>query len=162
MTTRDDLVAMVLSELARSKAEIAARPRPPAWKTWEARPDADDREYGPRYSPTWFGDRAATEAHRVRLLRTVYRLADAGLIEVTKSEGGGLNESARPPPGRTLRVVCSDRLTVEGRNLLPVSDRQNVYRLCRTTAAARNRHVPPTPETHPAESRPGRGGAQKS
>jgi len=40
--------AMVLIKLALREAEIAARPRPPAWKTWESRPDADDREYGPR------------------------------------------------------------------------------------------------------------------
>ena len=46
MTTRDDLAAMLLTELARREEEIAARSRPPAWKTWEARPDADDREYG--------------------------------------------------------------------------------------------------------------------
>jgi hypothetical protein len=90
MTTRDDLATMLLNELARRESEIAARPRPPAWKTWEARPDADDREYGPRYSPTWFGDRASTEARRVRLLRALYRLADAGLIDLTKSEGGRL------------------------------------------------------------------------
>lgn len=90
MKMRNDLAEIVLSELARREEEIAAHPRPPAWKTWEARPDADDREYGPRYSPTGFGAATATEAGRVRLLRAVYRLADAGLIELTKSEGGRL------------------------------------------------------------------------
>lgn len=89
-TTRDDLAMMVLTELARREAEIAARSRPPAWKTWEIRPDADDREYGPRYSPTWFSDATATEAGRVRMLRTLYRIVDSGLIELTKSEGGRL------------------------------------------------------------------------
>lgn len=100
MTMRDDLAAIVLAELARREAEIAARPRPPAWKTWEARPDADDREYGPRYSPTWFGDAAATEARRVRLLRTVYRLAGAGLVAVLKSEGGRLERIQLTPAGK--------------------------------------------------------------
>jgi hypothetical protein len=88
--TRDDLAVLVLTELARREAEIAARPRPPAWRVWDVRPDADDREYGPRYSPAWFGDAATTEARRVRFLRTVYRLADAGLVAVLKSEGGRL------------------------------------------------------------------------
>lgn len=94
MKMRDDQEKVVHSELARREGEIAARPGPPAWKTWEARPDADDREYGPRYSPTWFGAATATGAARDRLLRAVYRLADARLIELTKSEGGGSNESA--------------------------------------------------------------------
>lgn len=88
--TRDDLAAEVLTELARREAEIASRPRPPAWRTWDVRADADDREFGPRYSPAWFGDAAATEARRVRLLRTVYRLAGAGLVTVLKNEGGRL------------------------------------------------------------------------
>jgi len=100
MTTRDDLAAMVPAELARREAEIVARPRPPVRKTWEARPDADDREYGPRYSPTWFGDRVTTEARRVRLLRTLYRLGDAWLIELTKSEGGRLERIRRAAAGR--------------------------------------------------------------
>ena len=84
---RDELAAMVLAEVARQCDAIRNRPKPPAWKTWEALPD-DDREYGPRYSPTWFGDVTATEAGRVRLLRAVYRLADAGLLTIVKSEGG--------------------------------------------------------------------------
>lgn len=87
---RDELAAMVLAEVARQCDAIRNRPKPPAWKTWEAIPDDDDREYGPRYSPTWFGDATATEAGRVRLLRTVYRLADAGLLTLVKSEGGRL------------------------------------------------------------------------
>ena len=65
MTTRDDTAGLLLIELARREAEIEARPRPPAWKTWEARPDDDDREYGPRYSPTWFGDLTTTDRFRV-------------------------------------------------------------------------------------------------
>jgi hypothetical protein len=54
------------------------------------REDDADREHGPRYSPTWFGDATATEAGRVRLLRSVYRLAGAGLLTIVKSEGGRL------------------------------------------------------------------------
>jgi hypothetical protein len=104
MTTRDDLAAMLLTELARREEEIAARSRPPAWKTWEARPDADDREYGPRYSPTWFGDRAVSEAGRVRALRMVYRLADAGLVKLTRSPGGRLER---------LRLIALGRAAFE-------------------------------------------------
>ena len=99
-TTRDELAALVLTELARREAAIAARPRPPAWKTWEARPDADDRKYGPRYSPTWLADVTADEAGRVRMLRTLYRLADAGLVELLKSEGGRLERVRLTDAGR--------------------------------------------------------------
>jgi hypothetical protein len=87
---RDELAALVLAEVARRCEAIRDRPRPPAWKTWETRDDDDDREYGPRYSPTWFGEVTATEAGRVRMLRTVYRLAEAGLLTLVRSEGGRL------------------------------------------------------------------------
>jgi hypothetical protein len=99
-TTRDDLAAPVLTELVRREAVIAARAKPPAWKKWEARPDADDREFGPRYSPSWFGYAGDTEARRVRLLRTVYRLAEAGLVTVVKSEGGRLERLRLTDAGR--------------------------------------------------------------
>lgn len=87
--TRDELAERVLLAVARQGEAIRARPRPPAWKTWAVR-DAADRERGTRYSPTWFGALAATEAGRVRLLRTVYRLAEAGLLTAVKSDGGRL------------------------------------------------------------------------
>ena len=87
---RDELDALVLDEVARRCEAICDRPRPPAWRTWETRHDNADRESGPRYTPTWFGDAVATEAGRVRLLRTVYRLYDAGLLTIVKSEGGRL------------------------------------------------------------------------
>ena len=87
---RDELSAIVLAEVARQCEAIRNRPKPAVWKVWEISADADDREFGPRYSPTWFGDATATEAGRVRFLRTVYRLADAGLLTPEKSEGGRL------------------------------------------------------------------------
>jgi hypothetical protein len=86
--TRDEIAAAVLTELAKREEEITTRPDPAKWKSWEWRELADDREYGPLYSPTWFGE--LNEAGRVRHLRTVYRLADAGLLVVVKSEGGRL------------------------------------------------------------------------
>src|SRR5262245_31569528 len=98
--TRDELAALVLLEVERRCDAIRTRPRPPAWKTWEVRDDDDDREYGPRYSPTWFGDATATEAGRVRFLRTVYRLADAGLLTVVKTEGGRLERVRLTRAGR--------------------------------------------------------------
>jgi hypothetical protein len=107
MTTRDDLAVRVLTELARREAEIAARPRPPAWKVWEARPDADDREYGPRYSPAWLGDAATAEAGRVRALRAVYRLADGGLVEPTRSPGGRLERLRLTPAGRAAAATLA-------------------------------------------------------
>jgi hypothetical protein len=43
---------------------------------------AADIEFGPRFSPSWFGDAADTEARRVRSLRIVYLLADDGLANI--------------------------------------------------------------------------------
>ena len=43
---RDELAALILLELHRRCEAIRTRPKPPDWKTWEARPDAVDREYG--------------------------------------------------------------------------------------------------------------------
>ena len=60
----------------------------------------DDLEYGPSYSPSWFGDAAGTEARRVRLLRTVYRLGAAGLVDIVKSEGGRLERLQLTTAGR--------------------------------------------------------------
>jgi hypothetical protein len=57
MTTRDDLAAMMLAEAARREAAIAGGRH---GRRRSFRPDADDRDYGPRYSPTWFGDATAT------------------------------------------------------------------------------------------------------
>ena len=97
---RDELAALVLAEVARQCDAIAARPRPPVWQSWAAREDAADRERGPRYTPRWFGDAAATEAGRVRLLRALYRLADAGMLTLEKSEGGRLERVRLSKAGR--------------------------------------------------------------
>jgi len=97
---RDELAALILLELHRRCEAIRTRPKPPAWKTWDVRDHADDIDYGPRYSPSWFGDAADTEARRVRLLRTVYRLADAGLVDIVKSEGGRLERLRLTKAGR--------------------------------------------------------------
>lgn len=97
---RDELAALVLAEVARQCDAIRSRPKPPAWQSWSVREDDNDRDYGPRYSPKWFGDAATTEAGRVRLLRTVYRLADAGLLTLVKSEGGRLERVRLTAAGR--------------------------------------------------------------
>ena len=97
---RDELAALILLELHRRCEAIRTRPKPPAWKTWDVRDHADDTEYGPLYSPGWFGEHGATEARRVRLLRTVYRLADAGLVDIVKSEGGRLERLQLTKAGR--------------------------------------------------------------
>ena len=97
---RDELAALVLVEVARRCDAIAARPKPPVWKTWETLGDDADRAFGPLYSPQWFGDATATEAGRVRLLRTVYRLSDAGLLTIVKSEGGRLERVRLTKTGR--------------------------------------------------------------
>lgn len=65
------------------------------------RDHADDIVYGPLYSPGWFGERGATEARRVRLLRTVYRLDSAGLVDIVKSDGGRLERLRLTKAGRS-------------------------------------------------------------
>ncbi|WP_439628801.1 hypothetical protein [Gemmata sp.] len=92
------MTALILTEVVRRCDEIAARPKPPAWRTWESGPDAEDREYGPRYSPTWFGE--VDEAARVRFLRAVYGLHAAGLVAAVKSEGGRLERVKITDEGR--------------------------------------------------------------
>jgi len=88
--TRDDLARVVLIEV-HQRCEVAqSRRRPPEWKSWEVWEYEADIKYGPLYSPRWFGRLTETEAGRVRMLRTVYRLADAGLLTIVKSEGGRL------------------------------------------------------------------------
>lgn len=87
---RDELAKVVLIEVARHCEAVNARPKPPAWKTWETGDDDANRRFGPSYTPAWFGDVTLTEAGRVRVLRMVYRLAEAGLLTVVKSEGGRL------------------------------------------------------------------------
>ena len=86
--SRDELGRMVLLEVWRRCREVETRTEPPRWKYIERRLFEEDRAGGPRYSPRWFGSLGATEAGRVRLLRTIYALADAGLVEPVKSEGG--------------------------------------------------------------------------
>jgi hypothetical protein len=99
--TRDELAALVLIEVARRCEEIETRPEPRPWQWWERREYDADRQYGPRYAASWFPDVAATEAGRVRLLRTVYRLAEAGLLTVVKSEGGRLERVRLTEAGRS-------------------------------------------------------------
>lgn len=98
--TRDDLARLALLEVDRQWEAARSRPRPPAWRCWALQEYENDLEYGPRYSPTWFGDLTGTEAGRVRVLRTLYRLADAGLVIVVKSEGGRLERLRLSPEGR--------------------------------------------------------------
>ena len=87
----DRLAGTVISELSRRCEALKASPKPPTWQIWAVRELEADRDRGPRYSPSWFGDVAATEAGRVRVLRTVRALADAGLIVVGRTEAGRLD-----------------------------------------------------------------------
>lgn len=87
---RNELAVTVMREINRRLSEALARPRPPAWRKWDVVADHGDREFGPLYSPQWFGDLTAAVAVRQRVLRSVRRLADAGLVNVFRSHGGRL------------------------------------------------------------------------
>ncbi len=109
---RDELDVMVLVEVAQQCAAIRARPRPPVWQSWSRKSHDADRELGPRYTPTWFPDVTTTEAGRVRVLRAVYRLANAGLLAVVKSEGGrlervNLTETGKDAVAELLKAEAS-------------------------------------------------------
>jgi hypothetical protein len=86
---RAKLDVLVLGELARRMEAIRRRRKPPRYYTSEYREDSEDRELGPRYTPLWFGELTAEEAGRQAVLRTVYRLAAAGLVQVAKCAGEG-------------------------------------------------------------------------
>src|SRR4051794_22354932 len=96
---RDDLAGYVLMELEKQCAAVRARERPPKWQTWSLERYEDDLEFGPPYTPLWFGAVTATDAGRVRVLRTVYRLAAAGLLEIMKSPGNRLERVKLTPAG---------------------------------------------------------------
>ena len=97
---RDDLAKLVLMEIDRRCEAVRFRPRPPAWRWWETEAHDLDLRYGAEYSPSWFGELAATEARRVRVLRTIYRLACSGLVVLVKSEGGRLERLRLTETGR--------------------------------------------------------------
>jgi hypothetical protein len=109
----DDLANAVLCEAAARWDEARARPKPPRWHSLDAAEYELARDFGPRYSPTWFGDLTATEAGRQRVLRTVYRLAGAGLLEVFKSAAGRLERVRLTGEGRAavagLRTASAPR-----------------------------------------------------
>lgn len=78
---------LVLTTCRDLEAEIAGRKNPPKSQHWE-RVDFDElKRYGPRYLPSaWFGGgRPLPEKHRVRYLRAVNRLIEAGLLAGTTS-----------------------------------------------------------------------------
>jgi hypothetical protein len=100
--TRDDLAKLVLMEIDRQCEAVRSRPSPPAWKRWEVEDHDLDLRYGPSYTPAWFGELTATEAGRVRVLRTVYRLSAGGLLILAKSEGGRLERVRLTPSGREV------------------------------------------------------------
>jgi hypothetical protein len=79
---RDELAVTALLEIDRRHAEALAGPRPPVRRKWAVVADHGNREFGPLYSPQWFGDLTATEAGRQQVLWTLRRLAEAGLVEV--------------------------------------------------------------------------------
>lgn len=95
-----DIERSILTELAAREAAIAARPEPPAYRSWDRHNWQLDREHGPRYSPSWFGEGASTEAGRQRHYRAVRRLGGLGLLEEVVTPGGRLVRLKSTPAGR--------------------------------------------------------------
>jgi hypothetical protein len=96
MGHKNDLAEAVLVCVAEVHEEARAAPPPPKWRTWEYDRYQENLEFGPPYSTIrWFGSLAASEAQRVACLRTVYRLGDAGLLEIIKKGWGVKIERVR-------------------------------------------------------------------
>lgn len=96
MSRQEDLAEAILIRVAEAHEEVRAAPVPPKWRAWDYDRYQKNLEFGPPYSTIrWFGTLAVTEAGRVACLRTVYRLADAGLLEVIKNEWGSKVERVR-------------------------------------------------------------------
>lgn len=102
--TPDDLAKLVLAEVAERWAEARARPKPPKWHLLELDEHELASKFGPRYSPAGFGELTATEAGRQRVLRIVYKLAGAGLLEVFKSAAGRLERVGMTGEGQAAIV----------------------------------------------------------
>jgi hypothetical protein len=85
---RNELAGLVLTVISERCKEVQSRPRPPDWRVFEVQRHEADQTLGPEYSPRWFGGVTQTEAGSRRVLRTIYRLSDAGLLTIVKSEGG--------------------------------------------------------------------------
>jgi hypothetical protein len=96
MGHQNDLAEAVLLCVAEIHEEVRAAPPPPKWRAWDYDRYQENLEFGPPYSTIrWFGALAASEAQRVACLRTVYRLADAGLLKVVKNEWGSKVERVK-------------------------------------------------------------------
>ncbi|MGA7496119.1 MAG: hypothetical protein WBX00_05255 [Isosphaeraceae bacterium] len=93
--SRDDLARIALLEVARRCVEVETRPVPKAWEHVAKYYHAQDRAFGPRYSPTWFGALTETEAGRVRALRALRGLEKAGLVILVRSEWAGRLQRVR-------------------------------------------------------------------
>jgi len=87
---KQDIAELVLRTIDAKHREARAATPPPLWLPLRSEEHRDAVAMGPRYSPQWFGDLAADNAGRVRLLRTVHELVDAGFISATFSDGGRL------------------------------------------------------------------------
>jgi hypothetical protein len=99
---RQELDKVVLMEVKRQCDAVRDRPRPPAWQRWSVRLDEFDREYGPIYTPGWFGELTKSNAGRLRVLRTLYRLSEAELLILGKGPAGRLERVALTPQGHRV------------------------------------------------------------
>jgi hypothetical protein len=86
MLTADE--RLILNACKQQADAIPGR-EPPKWLKYSHHEWEAEAKHGPRYRPTeWFGK--LTNAQRQKLLRTVHRLRDRGLVEGTGGEAGQL------------------------------------------------------------------------
>jgi hypothetical protein len=94
--SKNDLAELILMLIAEQHEGARSQREPAAWRKWDHERWQIDREDGPVFSSIrWFGKLADSEAARVRCLRTVYRLHDAGLVEIIKGESGSKIERVK-------------------------------------------------------------------
>jgi hypothetical protein len=94
--SKHDMAERILLCIAAVHEKARSEPQPPQWRRWDFDRWQINQEFGPAYSTLkWFGDLAASERDRVRCLRWVYRLREAGLVETFKDQWGSKLERVR-------------------------------------------------------------------
>ena len=84
-----DLDRRILATIHANQEAAEEAPEPPAWKVLAHERWQEAREFGPRYSPIWFGDLAADEALRTRILRRIHALDSAGMVQIVRQPHSG-------------------------------------------------------------------------
>jgi Winged helix DNA-binding domain len=103
----------VLLEVLKRTDLLKTAPAPKKYLQWDYQRWQDEQEYGPRWAPgEWFGGRAGlTDRERMSLLRSLRRLASAGLVVLWTDPDGGrdMNVKLTPSGERAARRLTGQQ-----------------------------------------------------